>query len=69
MVKRKTAGSEIQALRARIAELEKEAEDEIKGFVASIRDSLKAAKIEYPRFAQGCQDRSAWRMQRNDFVR
>jgi hypothetical protein len=48
MVKRKTAGEEIQALKARIAELEKAAEDEAKVFVASIREALRAAKIEAP---------------------
>jgi hypothetical protein len=49
MIKKKaTAGEEIRALRARIAELEKAAEDEARAFVASIRDAIKAAKIEAP---------------------
>jgi hypothetical protein len=48
MVKRKTAGEEIRALKARIAELEKAAEDEAKVFLASIREALRAAKVEAP---------------------
>ena len=49
MVKKgKTSASEILALRAKIAELEKAAEDEIKGFVSGIREALKAAKVEAP---------------------
>ena len=48
MVKKKTSAAEIVALRAKIAELETEAENEVKGFVSGIREALKAAKVEAP---------------------
>jgi len=43
-----TSNQEIQALKARIAELEQKAEAETKAFVSGIRDALKAAKVEAP---------------------